>query len=197
MLESDVLHALLEAIDRYSKATDTPKRVIFERAGVSYSVYSQLRSKPNKSLQLGTLMALAKVLGVSPASFFRNPPASSEDVVNHPKHYTSHPSGIEAFEVARHMDFPLGSVWKYVFRHQHKGRPVEDVDKALWYASTLTERPSPTARTFDDLITPVLASEPSPAVRSVLAAIVYAHNKDYEAAPQALVDALHTLRSTL
>ncbi|MGH1542335.1 MAG: DUF3310 domain-containing protein [Arenicella sp.] len=55
------------------------------------------------------------------------------EAVNHPKHYTQHPSGIECIEVTRHMSFCLGNAFKYVFRHQGKGKPIEDIDKAIWY----------------------------------------------------------------
>ena len=38
------------------------------------------------------------------------------DVVNHPKHYTSHPSKIECIQVTRHMGFNLGNAMKYIWR---------------------------------------------------------------------------------
>ena len=31
------------------------------------------------------------------------------DPVNHPAHYTSHPSGVERIDVARHHDFCIGN----------------------------------------------------------------------------------------
>ena len=56
------------------------------------------------------------------------------DNVNHPNHYTSHPSGIECIEIARHMDFNLGNVLKYIWRHGQKKRDNEGVlEKAAWY----------------------------------------------------------------
>ena len=30
------------------------------------------------------------------------------DAVNHPKHYTSHPSGVECIAITEHMGFCLG-----------------------------------------------------------------------------------------
>lgn len=58
---------------------------------------------------------------------------SPEDLVNHPKHYNSHPSGIEVIEITRHMGFNLGNVIKYVLRADHKGATIQDLEKAAWY----------------------------------------------------------------
>lgn len=55
------------------------------------------------------------------------------DPVNHPRHYTSHPSGIEVIEITRHMGFNLGNVVKYVLRCDLKADAVEDLRKARWY----------------------------------------------------------------
>jgi hypothetical protein len=57
------------------------------------------------------------------------------DPVNHPKHYTSHPSGVEAIEIARHASFNIGNVIKYCWRSGLKdGNPsVQDLRKAAWY----------------------------------------------------------------
>ena len=55
------------------------------------------------------------------------------DNVNHPPHYTSHPSGIECIEVAEHMGYSLGNVIKYVWRADLKGNAVEDLRKAEFY----------------------------------------------------------------
>ncbi|WP_080975512.1 exonuclease domain-containing protein [Moraxella canis] len=55
--------------------------------------------------------------------------------VNHPKHYTSHPSGIECIEITRHMGFNLGNAVKYLWRNGLKdGQPaIQDLEKAIWY----------------------------------------------------------------
>ena len=52
--------------------------------------------------------------------------------VNHPRHYNTHPSRIEAIEICRHLDFNIGNAVKYVWRHRDKGGH-EDIEKALWY----------------------------------------------------------------
>ena len=57
------------------------------------------------------------------------------DNVNHPKHYTSHPSGVEAIEITRWLRGPYSNACKYVMRGWEglKGDPIEDLEKALWY----------------------------------------------------------------
>ena len=53
--------------------------------------------------------------------------------VNHPKHYNSHPSGIEVIEIVRWMEFDTGNSFKYVSREEHKGNSVQDLEKAIFY----------------------------------------------------------------
>jgi hypothetical protein len=57
----------------------------------------------------------------------------SHDAVNHPKHYTSHPSGVECITVTRHMNFNRGNAVKYIWRAGEKADEVEDLLKAAWY----------------------------------------------------------------
>lgn len=56
-----------------------------------------------------------------------------EDNVSHPKHYTSHPSGIECITVTEHFSFNVGSAVKYLWRAGLKGDTLEDLKKARWY----------------------------------------------------------------
>jgi len=57
-----------------------------------------------------------------------------EDAINHPKHYTSHPSGVECITITRHHNFAIGNAIKYLFRAGLKHpSPVEDLKKAIWY----------------------------------------------------------------
>ena len=61
--------------------------------------------------------------------------------VNHPKHYTSDPSGIECIDVTRHRNFNIGNAIKYLWRAGLKedkdrkliDKQVEDLNKAVWY----------------------------------------------------------------
>ncbi len=55
------------------------------------------------------------------------------DMVNHPPHYTSHPSGVECIQITEHMNFCLGNAVKYIWRAGLKGSGVEDLKKAKWY----------------------------------------------------------------
>lgn len=55
-----------------------------------------------------------------------------EDPTN-PKHYRTHPSGIECIQITEHMSFCLGNAVKYIWRAGHKGTAIEDLKKARWY----------------------------------------------------------------
>ena len=55
------------------------------------------------------------------------------DVVNHPKHYTNHPSGVECIQITEHMGFNLGNALKYIWRCDLKRDTIEDLQKAKWY----------------------------------------------------------------
>lgn len=65
----------------------------------------------------------------------------SEDLVNHPQHYTSHPSGLECIEVTHHMSFSLGNAVKYVWRADRKNG-LQDLQKARWYLAYLLADPN-------------------------------------------------------
>lgn len=54
------------------------------------------------------------------------------DMVNHPPHYTSRPSGVECITITEHMGFNLGNALKYIWRADMKNG-VEDLQKAGWY----------------------------------------------------------------
>ena len=64
---------------------------------------------------------------------FQEIPQPTEDAVNNPKHYTSHPSGIECLDVTRHMSFNLGNATKYIWRCDLKKDAIEDLRKAIFY----------------------------------------------------------------
>jgi hypothetical protein len=64
------------------------------------------------------------------------------DPVNHPPHYTAHPSGIECVQIAEHMGFNLGNALKYIWRADLKGNAIEDLEKASWYLRREIERRS-------------------------------------------------------
>ncbi|MEY1555305.1 DUF3310 domain-containing protein [Yoonia sp. R2331] len=62
------------------------------------------------------------------------------DPVNHPKHYTDHPSGVECIEITEHMSFCLGNAIKYIWRADLKDNAVEDLQKAAFYIGREIER---------------------------------------------------------
>ena len=66
------------------------------------------------------------------------------DMVNHPKHYTSHPSGVEVIQITEHMNFCLGNAIKYILRSELKGKQIEDLKKAIWYIEREIQRLSKT-----------------------------------------------------
>jgi len=65
---------------------------------------------------------------------------TKHDPVNHPSHYTSHPSGVECIDITEHFNFNLGNAIKYVWRAGLKGKTIEDLEKAIWYIQREIER---------------------------------------------------------
>jgi hypothetical protein len=65
------------------------------------------------------------------------------DRVNSPKHYTSHPSGVECIEITQHYNFCVGNAIKYLWRCGLKDeegmdpvvKQIEDLKKAVWYVN--------------------------------------------------------------
>lgn len=62
------------------------------------------------------------------------------DSVSNPKHYTSHPSGIECIQITEHMGFNLGNALKYIWRCDLKHDAIEDLEKAKWYIDRELEK---------------------------------------------------------
>ena len=64
-----------------------------------------------------------------------------KDMVNHPAHYNSHPSGIECIDIVRHHNFNIGNAIKYLWRCGIKteegmdiqDKSIEDLRKAIFY----------------------------------------------------------------
>ena len=64
----------------------------------------------------------------------RELPELPREAIDHPRHYNSHPSGIECIEITRHMNFNLGNAIKYVWRAGLKSESlISDLRKAQWY----------------------------------------------------------------
>ena len=62
------------------------------------------------------------------------------DLVNDPPHYKT--GGIETIDYieAKELNFHLGNAVKYISRANHKGTPIEDIRKAIWYLERELER---------------------------------------------------------
>lgn len=58
---------------------------------------------------------------------------SKKDLVNNPQHYTH--GKFEVIEVIEDwkLGYNDGNAVKYIGRHCHKGNPIQDIEKAIWY----------------------------------------------------------------
>lgn len=85
-----------------------------------------------------TMRSTSAPLTSSPAHPAR---PGDDDAVEHPKHYTAHPSGVECIEIAKHHNFTIGNAIKYLWRQglkrdadkSVKQKQIEDLKKARWY----------------------------------------------------------------
>lgn len=66
----------------------------------------------------------------------------TNDPVNHPSHYTSHPSGVECLTITEWMGFCLGNAVKYIWRADLKNDDggIEDLQKAAFYVNREIQR---------------------------------------------------------
>lgn len=60
--------------------------------------------------------------------------------IDHPTHYTDRNIGYECITLAKYQYFCTGNTIKYLWRHKSKGKPVEDLMKARWYARLAATR---------------------------------------------------------
>jgi hypothetical protein len=56
-------------------------------------------------------------------------------MINHPDHYQANYPAYETINVieAWELNFHLGNAVKYIARCDKKGKPIEDLKKAIWY----------------------------------------------------------------
>lgn len=68
----------------------------------------------------------------------------AHDPINHPSHYTSHPSGVECINITEHFNFCIGNAIKYLWRAGLKegSSDLQDLKKAEWYVKREIERRS-------------------------------------------------------
>ena len=58
----------------------------------------------------------------------------------HPSHYKKSETGYECIDFMELMNCPnLATAFKYVWRYRFKGKPLEDLDKALYYVDRESE----------------------------------------------------------
>lgn len=55
------------------------------------------------------------------------------DLINHPPHHAGDRFECIAVIEAYRLGFHLGNAFKYLVRHERKGTPRQDLEKALWY----------------------------------------------------------------
>lgn len=71
-----------------------------------------------------------------------------ETQINHPRHYMTHPSGVECIAITEHHDFCTGNAIKYLWRAGLKltegetpGKSeLRDLKKARWYLDRKIKR---------------------------------------------------------
>jgi len=61
------------------------------------------------------------------------------DKIN-PKHYKSHPSGVECIEITEHLMCNRANAIKYAWRANDKGCTREDLQKCEWYINREIKR---------------------------------------------------------
>lgn len=106
--------------------------------------------------------------------------------IDHPGHYNSHESGVEAIEICRHMNFNLGSALKYVLRRGEKVEAgmtpaqatIKDLKKALWYVADHNKYEGRAAEIIpapvQEVARRLVLCEPSPDIARLLNALIMA-----------------------
>lgn len=95
------------------------------------------------------------------------------DIINKARHYNSHPSGVEAIDICRHLTGDWFNAFKYVFRADHKnGR--QDIEKAIYYAGDAVRHDIPIklsswSTTEHDLLARIIDAEIYPRFNFFLA----------------------------
>src|SRR5574343_38437 len=100
--------------------------------------------------------------------------------IDRPAHYTSHPSGVECREIARHLPFNIGCAFKYLFRAGLKGDAITDYRKALNYIKDELNISNDDALCFDyekieDLITRYINEEPNKSKKDAVSMLILAN----------------------
>lgn len=102
----------------------------------------------------------------------------SNDLINHPAHYTSCPSGIECIEITELLPFCLGNCYKYLHRAGLKGDELTDLQKAVFYARRAYLNDEKLTETAQSLIFKV-ARHQADEKRKILSCFAAAHIKTF------------------
>jgi hypothetical protein len=136
----------ISARDYLLKYPSATTKAVMRATGVSaktvYSVRWKLKQDEKDPVKDKANSERAKALIISPKARLASSadfPITDKtefimpDPVNHPAHYTT--GGIETIDFieAKHLNYNLGNVVKYITRADHKGKRVEDLQKAKWY----------------------------------------------------------------
>jgi len=70
---------------------------------------------------------------------FRDPAPAPASKVDHPKHYNQGQHEVIDIIEDWGLGFHCGNVIKYVARHNMKGEPKKDIEKAIWYLQRYLE----------------------------------------------------------
>lgn len=62
------------------------------------------------------------------------------DIINHPPHYRQGKFEVIDIIEDQKLGYHDGNAVKYILRHRHKGKPVEDLKKAIWYLNRLIQK---------------------------------------------------------
>jgi hypothetical protein len=63
-----------------------------------------------------------------------------DDPIKHPRHYTDVVPGVECKDVIGYFPHHVGAAIKYLWRHRSKGKPVQDLRKAIEFIQFEIER---------------------------------------------------------
>ena len=148
-LDANLDHRLLRVFREGMRARDTGAEDPYRAGTLEHCLHASGWVSRDLSLALqresGGKYTAPELLAVNPAEGAAKPiePAKSEvahDPVEHPKHYTGHPSGVECIAITEHMNFCLGNAVKYIWRAGEKGDTLTDLKKARWYIDREIER---------------------------------------------------------
>lgn len=65
---------------------------------------------------------------------------TEKNAVQHPDHYTWHPSGVECRKIVEEFPYHIASAMAYLWRSDHKGEFEQDIRKAMTHLRFELER---------------------------------------------------------